>query len=396
MISVGEYRERVLSLVAPLPVETLPLSEVLGRALAASVTSTLALPPFDNSAMDGYAVRAAEIAPTPCELKVSADIPAGSGMPAPLEPGTVARIMTGAPVPPGADSVVPVEHTDGGTAVVHINRTPRLGANIRRSGEDVRSGDTVLEAGDELTPARISVAAAVGRATLDVHRAPRVGIVSTGSELVAPGDPLPDGSIYESNGPLLAACVDAAGGVPVQRQFVTDDPASARAAFAELVTDVDLLITSGGISAGAYEVVKDVFTGQGTSSVEFVRVAIQPGMPQGCGSFAGCPVITVPGNPVSAFVSFVLFGYPALRRLGGHRVLDRPVRRGRLAAAVRQRPAKQQYLRVRTTAEGVEPVGGTGSHLLAALAQADALAVIPPGDGELAPGAAVDLIDIGL
>jgi molybdopterin molybdotransferase len=271
--SVAEHREAVLNLVAPLPSERVALVDAEGAALANNVVAGIALPSFDNSAMDGYAVRAAEVASVPVQLPVVMDIPAGSGLPEPLKAGAVARIMTGAPVPEGADSVVPVEWTDAGEAVVRINDAAQLGANIRRRGEDVAPGDMVLSAGDELTPSRIGLLAALGMHEVDVGRRPRVGVVSTGSELVEPGHPLPDGAIFDSNSPLLTALVRRAGAIAVPHPPLPDDPDSAAAALERLVADVDVLVTSGGISAGAYEVVKDVFAVAG--GVEFVRVAMQ-------------------------------------------------------------------------------------------------------------------------
>ena len=392
--SADEHLEVLLGLVSPLPVESVALALAAGRALAADVVAPISLPSFDNSAMDGYAVRAAEVAVVPVTLSVTSDLPAAPGAPAALVPGTVARIMTGAPMPDGADAVVPVEWTDAGTDRVRIDRAPALDANVRHAGEDVAAGTRVLAAGDEVTPARLALLAALGLRDVAVRRRPRVGIVATGSELVEPGHPLPHGGIYDSNGPLLAALGERDGGEPVVRGPLVDDPAEGTRLLSAIADDVDLLVTSGGISAGAYEVVKDVLAPSGT--VEFVKVAIQPGMPQGGGTWRDTPVITTPGNPVSTFVSYELFVRPVLRALAGHGELVRVRRRGVLGEPVARRSGRQQYRRGTWHADGVvRLVGGAGSHLLASLAQSDALVVIPPGEEPLAAGSEVDVLAVG-
>jgi molybdopterin molybdotransferase len=348
--------------------------------------------------MDGYAVRAADLAAAtdaaPVELPVAADIPAGrTDVPA-LQPGTAHRIMTGAVVPPGADAVVPVEQTDGGLDRVRLSAAPAAGAHVRRAGEDVRSGDVVLTAGTVLGAAQIGVAAAVGCATLPVRRRPRVLVLSTGSELVAPGTPLQPGQIYESNGPMIAAAVEDAGGDAELLRFVPDDVEEFRGRLREhLAGDgIDLLLTSGGVSAGAYEVVKDAFTGRG---VEFVKVAMQPGGPQGAGRLSdmgGVGVVTLPGNPVSSHVSFEVFVRPALRAALGHPHPDRPVVTATLGERWTSPRGRRQFRRgvldaVRGT---VREVGGPASHLLASLARAECLVVVPEDVTELAEGAGVE------
>lgn len=392
--SAAEHVDAVLALVEPLAVETVLLADADGRALVEDVAATIALPSFDNSAMDGYAVRVADVAEIPATLPVAADLPAAPGTPSALQPGTAVRIMTGAPLPPGADAVVPVEWTDAGTTHVRIDRRPELSANIRRAGEDVGVGTVVLRAGESLTPARLGLLAALGHGEIAVRRRPKVGIVATGTELVRPGRPLPAGGVYDSNGPLLAALVRRDGGEPVVRGPLADDPAAGATLLSDIARETDLVVTSGGISAGAYEVIKDVLGPTGT--VEFVKVAIQPGMPQGCGSWQGTPFITTPGNPVSAFVSYELFVRPALRVLAGHRDAVRSPRRGTLSEPVSMKPGRQQYRRATWDADGtVTLVGGAGSHLLASLAHSDALVVIPPGDGVLPAGAHVDVLAVG-
>jgi molybdopterin molybdotransferase len=394
-LSVDDYRARVGALIPATPVTSLPVPDCLGLVLGEDLVSPVSLPPFDNSAMDGYAVRSADVAGAghaPVELPVPVDIPAGRTDIVPLLPGTAHRIMTGAPVPPGADAVVKVEDTDGGVRRVAVRAPVAPGTHIRRAGEDVTKGSTVLRAGTALGPAQLGLAAAVGRAELPVHRPVRVLVLSTGSELVAPGEPLLHGQIYESNSVLLAAAVREAGGHATVLRFVPDDVAAFHAAIGEHLGRVDLLVTSGGVSAGAYEVVKDALTGQG---VEFTRVAVQPGGPQGSGVFAGLPVVTLPGNPVSAALSFELFLRPALLAAMGHRSVDRPRVRARCAGELRSPSGRRQYRRGRLTGDVVTPVGGPGSHLLASLAAADCLIEVPEDTEVVAEGDLVTVLVVG-
>ncbi|WP_255413827.1 gephyrin-like molybdotransferase Glp [Pseudonocardia sp. MH-G8] len=396
--TVDEHRAVVAALLAPMPSEDVPVGLARGRVLAADVVAAVALPSFDNSAMDGYAVRAADLAgataAAPVELPVAADIPAGrTDVPA-LGPGTAHRIMTGAAVPEGADAIVPVEQTDAGLDRVRLSAAPAAGAHVRRAGEDVRAGDVVLSAGTVLGAPQIGVAAAVGCATVPVRRRPRVLVLSTGSELVAAGTPLQPGQIYESNGPMLAAAVEDAGGSAELLRFVPDDVEQFLGRLRERLADgpVDLLLTSGGVSAGAYEVVKDAFTGRG---VEFVKVAMQPGGPQGAGRLTdpgGVAVVTLPGNPVSSHVSFEVFVRPALRAALGHPHPDRPVVTATLSEHWTSPSGRRQFRRgvldaVRGT---VRELGGPASHLLGSLARAECLVAVPEDVTELAEGASVE------
>ena len=393
LASVDEHLTTVLGLVGNTPVERIPLADCLGLAIAEDLRSPVALPPFDNSAMDGYAVRARDIRDAPVELPVTDDIPAGKTELSELTAGTAQRIMTGAPVPPGADAVVQVELTDGGTESVLINGEVEPGAHIRRAGEDVRVGDVVLHAGAELGPAQLGLASAVGAADLPVRRRPRVLVLSTGSELVAPGNPLLPGQIYESNGVMLAAAIRSAGALAEVLSFVPDDVDAFHRALAERLESADLIVTSGGVSAGAYEVVKGAFTGNG---VEFRKVAMQPGMPQGAGRYRGVPVVTLPGNPVSAQVSFEVFLRPALRSAMGHAVIHRPLRTAVIDKALHSPPGRRQFRRgVYDPAAGtVTLVGGPGSHLLSALAVANCLVIVPEGVGEVAAGDSVTVVGL--
>ena len=394
--SVEEHRAVVAALLDPLPAEEVPLARVRGRVLAGALVAGVALPPFDNSAMDGYAVRATDVTgatdDVPVALPVAADIPAGRTDVPTLEPGTAHRIMTGAPLPSGADAVVQVEHTDGGGDRVQVFRAPAPGTSVRRAGEDVTEGAVVLPAGTVLGAAQIGLAAAVGAPVLPVRRRPTVLVLSTGSELVAPGAPLRPGQIYESNGTMLAAAVDDAGGVGELIRFVPDDVAHLHRVLDERLAagTVDLVLTSGGISAGAYEVVKEGLADRG---VEFAKVAMQPGGPQGAGRVDGVGVVALPGNPVSSLVSFEVFVRPLLRTALGHPWPDRPRVTAALAAPLTSTPGRRQFRRgVLDAVSGtVREVGGPPSHLLGALARADCLFVVPEQVTVLAAGERVEV-----
>lgn len=395
--TVAEHRAAVLDVVRPTAVVDVPTEAALGLVLAEPVHAEVALPGFDAAAMDGYAVRAAEVAAlaevgTVLELPVRGDVPAGT-WPGPLRARAASRVMTGAPVPAGADAVVPVEEVEVDGDRVRLRRPPVAGDHVRRAGEDVPLGATALERGVTVTAPVVGLLAALGRDRVRVHRRPRVLVLSTGAELVPAGLPLRPGAVHDANGPMLAAELTRLGAAVERAPLVGDRPGDLLAALAGVADGtVDLVVTSAGISAGAFDVVKQDLAGQ----ADLVRVAMQPGMPQGVGRVgpARVPVITLPGNPVSAWVSAQVFVRPALDRLAGRRVVGCPVVPGVLTGAVAARPGRQRYLRaVAGTGSPlpVTPLGGQGSHLLGTLARTDALVVVPP-DQDLPAGSAVQVL----
>ncbi len=398
MRSVDEHRRVIAGLISARPPSPVVLSEALGLVLAEDVVAPLSLPVFDNSAMDGYAVRAEDVADAgpdnPVTLPVAEDIPAGRTDPLTLSPGTAHRIMTGAPMPAGATAVVPVEATDAGMPTVKIAGAPRPGQHVRKSGEDVTAGTRVLRAGQTVTPAVLGLVAALGLDRLTIVPRQRVLVISTGSELVAAGTALAPGQIYESNAVMLAAAVREAGASVLDTATCGDDVEQ----FRELLEarEADLVITSGGVSAGAYEVVKDAFP-TGSGGVEFVKVAMQPGMPQGAGrTGGGCPIVTLPGNPVSALVSFEVFIRPALRAAMGMADPDRPRRSAVLAEALTSPRGKRQFRRgiYDPCAGTVTSYGPPASHHLRWLASANCLLDIAEDVTDLAAGQQVEIWDL--
>lgn len=391
---VEEHARFVRSLLAPLgarPSEVVALADALGRITASPVESPLDLPPFRNSQMDGFAVRAADVAAAPVVLPVSGEVAAAPGAPAALAAGTAVRIMTGAPVPDGADAVVPVEDTEPDGDGVRILRARGAGEYVREAGSDLAAGDDVLPAGVRLAPRHLAAAAASGLTRLLVRERVRVAVVSTGSELVAPGEPLGPGEIPDANGVALEAAVRATGAVVVHAGRVRDDVDGLRAELdAAVAAGAELILTSGGISQGAYEVVRELLEPLGAW---VGSVAMQPGGPQATAVYRGVPVIGFPGNPVSAQLSFALFVAPTLRAVAG--LPPARAERMPLAEPVRSIPGRRQYLRGRRTDDGrALPVGGPGSHLVAALAASDLLIVVPEAVEALDAGEPVDTVDL--
>jgi molybdopterin molybdotransferase len=443
-VSFEQARAWVLERLRPLPPRNVLLQDALGCVLAEEVTAAEDLPPFANSAMDGFAVRAADVAgasdDAPVPLRVTGEVFAGSGRLPRVEPGTAVRIMTGGPLPPGADAVVPVEKTTAGgraggpaagrpmagepaagepttgersaqeptaggpaagqTTAEDVTVKVRLAvgerAFVRDAGEDVPAGTVVLERGRLLEPAAIGMLASVGRREVPVHPRPHVAVVSTGDELVDPGDPLGPGQIRDSNSWLLVAQARAAGVEAFRCGRLHDDPEALRRGFALAAAEGDLVLTSGGVSVGDRDYTKQVLAELG--DVRGWRVAMQPGMPQAFGFAAGTPLYGLPGNPVSCFVVFETLVRPALRRLAGYPDdrLDRPRVVARLGEPVRSPRGRVSFLRVRLSVEdeGLEATltGAQGSGVLSSCVAADGLAVVPPEVTGLATGVEVEVI----
>ena len=400
MLPVEAYLAEVLAIAQPIAPVLLGLEEAEGGVLAADATARSPLPSFDNSSMDGYAVQAADVvaatAAAPVFLPVASQIPAGDTSPHVLRVGTCARIMTGAPLPAGADAVVPVEWTDGGRDRVAISQPAAPGHAIRRRGDDVAEGQLMVPAGALLGPSQIALLAAGGHREAMVRPRPQVAVIATGNELTEPGSPLVPGQIWDSNSYLLAAAVRQAGGV-AQRHRVKDDPDAVVAALDELSASADLLVTSGGISMGGeHDVVKAALAGH--AEVAFRKVAMQPGMPQGFGVVgrSRTPLFTLPGNPVSAFVSFQLFVQPAMAARQGRALAPPPLSPAVLTVSVRSPAQRRSYLRgVLDHAAGtVTPLPGQGSHQLGALALANALIMVPEQVTSMQAGDTADVMSL--
>lgn len=404
LLAVEDHLATILVAVRPVETVSVSVSAARGRTLRTPLCAAVDIPVFDNSAMDGFAVRfddVADAAPeAPVRLRVVADLPAGTSLDPALSPGEAARIMTGAPVPSAATAIVPFEDTSGGLAdsleIVEVLRAPTAaGAHVRRRADDARAGDELLPAGVLLGPLQLAAAAAAGVAEVEVSRTPRIAIVSTGSELVAPGAPLAYGQIPESNSELLAGLAAEAGAEVVLRTRVDDEGEGPREAVtAAERLGADVVVFSGGVSAGAYEVVKSTLG----DVMAFTKLRMQPGKPQGFGRApSGMLLFGLPGNPVSAAVSFEVFVRPALLRMQGRTELDRPLLRLPAAVGWRTPPARAQYLPVtidRSDPAGwrVVPATRGASHLAGGLGRAEAYAVVPASVVEVAAGDAVDVM----
>ena len=413
LLSLDDARARMLAALEPLPEETFPLSAALGRVLASEIDSRLTLPPWDNSAMDGFAVRSEDVngasSDHPVELRVIGESAAGRSATVQVTPGTAVRILTGAPLPGGADAVVPVEDTDAPMGVADLPdrvliEAPRApGAHVRHRGSDLREGYPLLAAGAELGAAALAVTAAGGHAKLRVHRRPRVAVMATGDELASVGEELSADQIPDSNSVGLSAQATEVGAEVRSLGIGRDDLEDVIGRLRTGLEWADVVVVSGGVSVGAHDVVKDAFAELG--EMELWRVAVQPGKPL---AFARAPRATgegtvllfgLPGNPVSSFVTFELFVRPVLRRLAGHAdVIGRDTVRATLREPVTKSPGRRAFLRVRLEHDGegwfASLAGGQDSHVLSALAAANGLAIVSEDDDGLPAGAIVDVLRI--
>ncbi|HZT65146.1 MAG TPA: gephyrin-like molybdotransferase Glp [Acidimicrobiales bacterium] len=397
-VSLEEARRLVLEGCRPLPFARERLGAAVGLATSEPVMAANAVPPFDNTAMDGYAVRAADTSSAPVTLEVIGTIAAGDTGDLAVGPGQAARIMTGAPIPPGADAVVMVERTrrqGDDKVVVEVAATP--GDHVRRTGDDIRPGQEVVPAGTTLTAAHIGVLASVGADPVAVTRRATVGVLSTGDELAPPGAPLKRGQIRDSNRPTLLALLEQAGCRPVDLGAVGDDEAAITHALEQGLSACDALLTSGGVSVGDFDYVKVVLDRLSGGGMRWMQVAIRPAKPLAFGTVGAKPVFGLPGNPVSSVVSFELFARPALRQMMGHPHIDRPRATAVAEEDLRRSPDGKLHL-VRVVASftpdgtlRIRSAGGQGSHILTGLAAANALALLPDGPG-VSAGEKTDIV----
>jgi molybdopterin molybdotransferase len=393
LLSVDEAQKLVLDRVQPLGAEAVRLEDALGRILSEPATATVDLPPFDSSAMDGFALRAQD---TPSRLPVPLRIAAGSPSPRALEPGEAMGISTGGVVPDGADAVIPLEYVVDRDNTIEISDAIELGANIRPAGGDMRRGDVVVDRGVRLGPAQLAAIAAAGRPEVQVGCRPRAAVLATGSELRAPGEPLEPGQIYEANTVLLEAQLASSGAVVERLTTVADTEEAHREALGRGL-QADVLVTSGGVSVGPHDLVRGTLAELGVEEV-FWGVSVKPGKPISFGVAGRRLVFGLPGNPVSVLVGFELFVRPALLALQGAGDPRPRFERGTLGSALRRNPGRDELVRARLAAgpEGVlvDPLPGRESHMIARAAGADALAFVARGDGSLAEGDAVEFLRI--
>ncbi len=401
VLSVEEALEQILATVRVLEPERVPILEALGRVLAEEVAADRDIPPLPNSAMDGYAVRAADVAGVPARLRVIAEAPAGRLCPVEVAPGTAVRIMTGAPIPAGADAVVPFEHTrvvqDSSCTTIEVLREVRPGANVREAGEDVRAGQVVLTPGRVLRPQEIGMLAALGRTEVAVIRRPRVAILATGDEVVPPWETPGPGQIRDANSYTVAAQVRKYGGVPLILGVVRDEEALVREGVRRALAErADLIVTSGGVSIGDFDLVKQVLAAEG--EMRFWSLNMKPGRPLAFGVVGEVPLVGLPGNPVSAMIATELFVRPAVLKMQGFTEWPWPELRARLTDPITRKDGRRHYLRVRLreTEEGWKATltGDQGSGILFSLVQADGLAVIPEDVDHLPAGSEVRVLRI--
>jgi molybdopterin molybdotransferase len=398
MKSLDEALELVLDGLRPLEAESVPIADALGRVAAEPALSAVDLPPFDRSAMDGYAVRAADTAPG-VGLRLVAGVAAGEVAGGSLEPGTAAPVSTGAAIPPGADAILQSELAEEDDGSVSPTATVPVGCHVRRRGEDLRAGDVLAAPGERLTLPRISALASAGVGALTVHRRPRVAVLVTGSELLPLGAPPEPGRIHESNGLMIGLLSERAGAVVDKRGTVPDDRKATEEAIAGALESADVLVVSGGVSVGPHDHVRPALVACGVEEV-FWRVRVKPGKPLWFGRRGDTLVFGLPGNPLSSIVGCALFIAPALRRLAGERDPGPDLVRGRLAAQAEADDGRTTFLtaKLRRAEDGVleaTPTERQGSHMTGALGESDGFAVVPDDPGELGPGASVDILLLG-
>ncbi len=397
MIPLEEARTFVLSGCEVGPTELVPVDDALDLVTSEPIAATGPIPPFDNTAMDGFAVRAADVEHAPTTLRMVGTVAAGARPDVEVASGEAVRIMTGAPLPPGADAVVMVELTslsdDGST--VEISTPVPVGNHVRPTGDDLQPGQVVFEPGTTLSAAHLGVCTSIGVYDVPVHARPRVGVISTGDELVDSPAPLEIGQIRDSNRHTLLALVRSMGATGVDLGVIADDEDQIRSALLDAAARCDAVVTSGGVSMGDFDYVKKVLTEIG--DMRWMQVAIKPAKPLAFGTVGGTPIFGLPGNPVSSMVSFELFARPGIRKMMGHRQPVEPPIPGVARAELRRRPdGKTHFARVTAVPDtdgryGASFSGGQGSHQLSAMANGNALAIIPDGDG-VNPGEPVDLI----
>ena len=405
---VEEHLAEILATITPLTPTELGLDDIGGLVLAEDVSAVSALPSFDNSGMDGYAVRVEDVAAAteekPVTLPVTAEVAAGDTGAYALQPGTAIKIMTGAMLPHGAEAVVPVEWTDGGSARVSIRAGAAYGNAVRLAGEDAKAGEVLVTAGTRLRPMHVAVIAAAGRGSVLVRPRPRVVVLSTGNELAEPGTPLVPGRIWDSNSFMLAAAAREAGALAYRQAILPDHPDEVLPAIEDQLVRADLMVTTGGVSMGGeHDVVKAALQQLGT--ITFRKVAMQPGMPQGFGTIAlpaavtseephRVPIFTLPGNPVSAYVSFQVFARPAIAALQGYDGLGLETVQAELTGPLRSPAGRRSFLRgVLDRAAGkVTPLTGQGSHQIATLGKANALVVVPEWVVQMSEGDTAEVL----
>lgn len=393
LLTVEEARSRILALVSPLSEEEIPIEDGLGRCLVAPAVAPHPLPRFDNSSMDGYALRSADLnGDFPVRLRVVGEVRAGEVAPSRLEPGTAFRIMTGAPVPLGADAIAPVEIASEAGDEVEVRSAPRS-SYIRPAGDDVAEGEALVEAGRQLGPGELALLAAVGLSPLRVHRVPRVACVTTGDELVAPEEEPGPGRIRDSNGIALDALAREAGAVVSHYVRIPDDPDDVEHALSDAASSCDLVVSAGGVSVGRHDYVRDVVERRGR--VDLWRVAMQPGKPLLAGTFGDTAFVGLPGNPVSVHVGFEQFVRPAIRRMLGCRDLLRPVAPARLSQRLTKPAGRVHLVRVRLEWQGdrlvATPTGPQGSHIQSSLVGSHGLARFEADETVLEEGAEVQV-----